>query len=257
MSEGNDVGRRLAEQLGLRTDKTEGHDLVGPCVACKSSDAFRLHIETGVAHCFSCGGSWSPFTLAELVLADREKAKALLVDLGVFQPIAHGGGQAHSTLTDPIEAIARQKGVTTTSFKDFGAKAVSSTKIQFPVYGPDGTACSAFSLTTDGEKGKFAHGKKAGLFFPHVDESVRLPKIGETWHLVEGVKDAAALHDLDLLSCGMNTCRLAAKFARLFAGVEIITILDRDVAGEKARIIPLESCAERRSRFESRCYRPN
>jgi DNA primase len=53
------------------------------------------------------------------------------------------------------------------------------------------------------------------------------------WTLVEGPKDAAALHDLGLLACGLNTCRLAAKFARLFAGVEIVLVPDRDRAGEE------------------------
>ncbi len=46
----------------------------------------------------------------------------------------------------------------------------------------------------------------ADMFFPHVDGQVRLPQPGEVWHMVEGVKDAAALHGLGLLACGMNTC---------------------------------------------------
>ena len=58
-----DMGVILASRLGLPLKKREGHDLAGPCIACKSSDAFRLHIETGVAHCFSCDNKWSPFQL--------------------------------------------------------------------------------------------------------------------------------------------------------------------------------------------------
>src|SRR5262249_42042978 len=73
---------------------------------------------------------------------------------------------------------------------------------------------------------------KAGLFFPHADGKVRLPQSGEVWHIVEGPKDAAALHGLGLLACGLNTCRLAAKFARLFAGADVVLIPDRDRAGE-------------------------
>jgi hypothetical protein len=87
-------------------------------------------------------------------------------------------------------------------------------------------------MSAKGGKGLFARGKNAGLFFPHVDGKVRLPKPGETWHLVEGPKDAAALHELGLLACGLNTCRLAAKFTRLFPGVNIILVPDRDRAGE-------------------------
>ncbi len=59
----SEVGVVLASRLGLKLAKREGHDLAGPCITCKSSDAFRLHIHSGVAQCFSCGGKWSPFKL--------------------------------------------------------------------------------------------------------------------------------------------------------------------------------------------------
>src|ERR1700682_3676853 len=107
------IGIELANRLGLSLNRREGHDLAGPCIACKSSDAFRFHQQTGVAHCFSCGGGWSPFQLAETVLCDREQAKALLVELGVFQPTANHDGA--KTSSDPVEAIARQKGISADS----------------------------------------------------------------------------------------------------------------------------------------------
>src|SRR5260370_4088791 len=87
-------------------------------------------------------------------------------------------------------------------------------------------------MSVQGGKGLFAKGKRAGLFFPHVDGKARLPSSGEVWQRVEGPKDAAALHGLGLLACGLNTCRLAAKFARLFAGTDTVLIPDRDRAGE-------------------------
>lgn len=228
-----EIGVTLAGRLGLALNKREGHDLAGPCIACKSSDAFRLHVETGVAQCYSCGGKWSPFQVAEVVLGNREQAKQLLVDIGLFKPDA----ESKTAPSDPIESIARQKGVSADSLRAFGAKVVSPTKIEFPCYGPDGKQCTTFSIATKagtkGTKGIFAKGKKAGLFFPHEDGEVRLPKPGEIWHVVEGVKDAAALHALEFLACGLNTCRMAAKFARLFAGVEIVLVPDRDRAGEE------------------------
>jgi hypothetical protein len=225
------IGKTLASRLGLVVNKREGHDLAGPCIACKSSDAFRIHMQTGVAHCYSCGGKWSPFQLTEAVLRNREQAKALLVEIGVFKPDANNNG--HAARVEPLTAIARQKGITAAALTAFGAKVITPTTIHLPAYGPDGKECSHFSLDTKGGKGLFAKGKKAGLFFPHVNGKVRLPQAGETWHLVEGPKDAAALHDLGLLACGMNTCRLAAKFARLFAGVDIVMVPDRDRAGEE------------------------
>lgn len=222
------TGVALAEHLGLQLPKREGHDLAGPCISCRSSDAFRLHQQTGVAQCYSCGGKWSPFQLAEAVLKDRERARSLMVEIGVFQP----NGTSAPAL-DPITAIALSKGITPDSLLAFGARATSPREVELPAYGPDGKNCTTFTMWVKGGKGLFAKGKKAGLFFPHVDGKVRLPKPGETWHLVEGPKDAAALHGLGLLACGANTCRLAAKFARLFAGTHVILVPDRDRAGEE------------------------
>ncbi|MCX7429185.1 MAG: hypothetical protein NTW96_26605 [Planctomycetia bacterium] len=214
--------------------KREGHDLIGPCVACNSSDAFHLHGDEGVAHCFSCGGKWSPFQVAEAVLRDREQAKAVMVELGLFTPAPNTSGPSTSApLPDPIAVIANAKGVTPESLRVFGAKAITPYTVRLAAYGPDGKQCTHFDLSVRGGKGKFAYQKSAGLFFPHENSKVRLPQPGETWHLVEGCKDAAALHGLGLLACGLNTCRLAAKFARLFQGVEIVLVPDRDAAGEE------------------------
>ncbi len=224
---GSNIGVVLAERLGLQL-RRQGHDLIGPCIACNSSDAFHLHQQAGVGHCFSCGGKWSPFQVAEIVLKDRERAKAMLIDIGVFQ----ANGQAPPA-PDPITAIAQLKGITPESLRAFGARATPPKEVSIPAYGPDGKNCTTFTMSTKGGKGLFAKSKPAGLFFPHADGKVRLPKAGETWHIVEGPKDAAALHALGLLACGMNTCRLATKFTRLFAGVNIIFVPDRDRAGEE------------------------
>jgi hypothetical protein len=226
-----EIGLALADRLGLTFKKREGHDLAGPCIACKSSDAFRLHSQSGVAQCYSCGGKWSPFQVAESVLKNRDLAKSLLVQIGIVQPSKNGHDQ--KAAADPLTLIAHKKSVTVSALKAFGAKVVSSTSIQLPAYGPDGKSCTTFTLTTKGSKGLFAKGKPAGLFFPHLDGKVRIPQPGETWHLVEGPKDAAALHDLGLLACGLNTCRLAAKFAPLFQGVDVVLVPDRDRGGEE------------------------
>ena len=90
ISADSQIGVNLAHRIGLGDYKREGHDLAGPCVGCKSSDAFRLHGQTGVAHCFSCGAKWSPFQLAEHVLGDREQAKQAMIAIGAFQPSTNG-----------------------------------------------------------------------------------------------------------------------------------------------------------------------
>ena len=190
----SEVGVALASRLGLSLNKREGHDLAGPCVACKSSDAFRLHMQTGVAQCYSCGGKWSPFQLAETVTGDREQTKSLLVEIGLFKPAPEQHGK--STPSDPIALIARQKRITSDSLRAYGASVIAPMTIHLPCYGPDGKPCTRFSISTkngtQASKGLFAKGRPAGLFFPHVDGQVRLPQPGEVWHLVEGVKDAAA-----------------------------------------------------------------
>ncbi len=232
----SEVGVALANRLGLQTDKPEGHDLAGPCIACKSSDAFRLHQHTGVAQCYSCGGKWSPLQVAEAVLGDRGQAKSVMVELGIFEPSASNNGDVAkptSAPQDPTETIARQKGVPPESLRAYGAKVISPYTVRLPAYGPDGSACTTMSMSVRGGKGTFAKGKPAGLFFPQEDGKVRLPRADETWHVVEGPKDAAALHGLGLLACGLNTCRLAAKFGRLFKDVDVILIPDRDRAGEE------------------------
>lgn len=227
------LGKELASRLGMNLPRVEGHDLAGPCIACESSDAFRLHRHAGIAQCYSCGGKWSPFQLAETVLGDRNQSRDLLIELGALSPTPGNNSESTPTNTDPIDLIARQKGVTKASLVAFGAEDVNSKTIRLPAYGPDGTPCTTFTMSPDGRKGLFEKGKPAGLFFPHEGGKVRLPKPNEIWHLLEGPKDAAALHGLNLLACGLNTCRLAAKFARLFVGIDVVLVPDRDHAGEE------------------------
>jgi len=232
----NGVGTILATRLGLKITKREGHDLAGPCVHCESSDAFRVHQDTGVAYCYSCNSKWSPFRLAEDVLGNCEDAKSLMVELGVMQPTTGSNGQSNGKSAkppNPIDVIAQQKRVSPGALKVYGAKAIGTHSVKLPAYGPDGARCTMMSMSARGGKGKFDYGKPAGLFFPHDENGVRVPQPGETWYVVEGPKDAAALHDLGLLAVGLNTCRLAAKFARLFADVDVVLVPDRDRAGEE------------------------
>jgi len=227
------IGNELAARLRLEITGREGHDLVGPCVHCPSRDAFRLHAEKGIAQCYSCRIKLSPFQLAMHVLSNGEDAKSLMVELGLFQQTTRDNGKPQAPPLDPITMIARQKHVSVDSLKAYGARVTSKNSISVPAYGTDGKQCTTMSLSTTGGKGKFEYGKPAGLFFPHDENGVRLPKLDETWHIVEGPKDAAALHGMGLLAVGLNGCQLAPQFARLFAGVNVIPIPDRDEAGEK------------------------
>jgi hypothetical protein len=229
MTPSNSRGALLCERLGIESLGREGHDVKAACVACDSSDGLRVHTETGIAYCYVCNGHWSRLQLATHVLRDEGAAWALLEEIHLEQPRHRANGHANGFAIDPLEAVAKAKGITAGALKVYGAIVVNG-KVELPAYGPDGQQCSTFTMPPAG-KGLFAKGKKAGLFFPHTDGAVRLPQPGETWHAVEGPKDAAALHQLGKLAVGLNTCALAARFARLFAGVDVVLVPDRDTAG--------------------------
>jgi len=96
-----------------------------------------------------------------------------------------------------------------------------------PVYDELGEKHSYFDLAPGG-KGWFKRGQGAsGMFFPG-----RLPQPGETWHLVEGCKDAAALIGLGYNAAGLPTSCMADKYARLFAGCHVVLVPDLDTVGQ-------------------------
>jgi hypothetical protein len=238
------AGRQLAERLGLTIKGTEGHDLECACVSCDSSDAFRVHQDHGIGQCYSCGAKFSHFQLAKLILGDEQSAWRLLEELGLEEPRLtssknghKNNGDANTASTEDlvlgiVHRIAKMKGVRAEDFEAYGARSKGGAAV-FPMFGPDGKPCSEFAISTKGGKGCNARGKPSGVFLPHENGSPRLPKEGEEWCLVEGVKDAAALRSLDKLAAGLPTNRLSAKFATLFNGVAITIVPDRDKAGEE------------------------
>lgn len=165
-----------------------------------------------------------------------EALRAVAEYVGVTtQPSAKHKGKP----VDPITRMAAVKRCNVDALRTYGATAFPTKgAVAFPMYGPDGKQCSQFNLWPDAgdekhRKGMNAKDKPAGLFFPHVDDNVRLPTVDELWLFAEGVKDASELYRLGYLTCGLNTSKLAKKFARLFAGAHIILVPDRDQAGEE------------------------
>ena len=231
------VGMMLAERLGLKILGTEGHDLKCACVSCDSSDAARVHQDTGVFFCFSCKKALSAWDLCKVALGDHDQAKRLMVEVGLFEdrPEHHKvNGQsalAAALVSAPIpngdilEAVAKLKCTTADALRMYGAE-IDAQAVYFPMYGPDGQQCSAFQLTADGGKGLYAPGKPVGLFLPG-----RTPQPGETWLEVEGVKDASALSTLGHLAAGLPSNRLPEKFAGMFQDVAVIVMADGDKPG--------------------------
>jgi len=131
-----------------------------------------------------------------------------------------------------IATVAAAKKVPPEGLVAYGAVAMPGNRVQLPCYGPDGLKCSTLTFGTN-DKGLLAKDHPAGLFFPHNEGGVILPKPGETWILVEGPKDSAALFCSGYKTCGLNTAHLNAKFASLFTGVNCVVVPDHDEPGTK------------------------
>ena len=105
-------GRLLAERLALHVVGQEGHDLKVPCVSCTSSDAGRVHQDTGVFHCYSCHEGLSAFQLALRILDDRQAARQAMIDAGLFEPDGTRPSHAGNGDSEPIllRTIAPKRG---------------------------------------------------------------------------------------------------------------------------------------------------
>jgi hypothetical protein len=133
---------------------------------------------------------------------------------------------------DIIERVCKDKRMPIAAFMQFGpaiAKRGRSKQVcaRVPVYDETGTIHSHFDFVP-GHKGFCARGAgMSGLFFPG-----RLPAEGETWLIVEGCKDAAALVGLALNACGLPRSYMADKYAGLFRGVNVVLVPDLDEVGQ-------------------------
>ncbi len=133
---------------------------------------------------------------------------------------------------DIIDDVCRAKKMPRDAFDRFGVKVATRGRdrakvARVDVYNPEGQVHSHFDMTpTEKGKLKFGHGT-SGMFFPR-----RLPVPGETWLIVEGVKDAAALTGMGFNAAGTNGSLLPVPFAKLFADCDIILVPDLDSAGQ-------------------------
>ncbi|MHB8973590.1 MAG: primase-helicase zinc-binding domain-containing protein [Pirellulaceae bacterium] len=217
-------------------------DQEGPCPWCGGDTRFRVvDPEAGAVFCSHCHSTKNGDFLSAIQKGRGVAFPEALHLAGEFLGISvnwNGHATETETVEDAITLIARAKNIPT---KDavlaYGAVAIANVAVNLPAYGPDGKRCTSFVVGVNGtdtqRKGKFSKGKPAGLFFPHEGGEVRLPRPGETWHMVEGFKDAATLHHLGYLAVGLNTSSMNIKFASLFAGVDVVLVPDRDQAGEE------------------------
>ena len=200
-----------------------------PCPKCGGTDRFRLiDAEKGAVFCNQCfsmkNGDW---IAAVMWMRDCSFSDAVAFSaehLGVspgLDEIPHEDVVISEICTDkcmPVEGL-----------RAFGVKAAKRGRqpvARVPVYNERGEQHSYFDLIPK-QKGLFKRGKgSAGMFFPSC-----LPQPGETWMVVEGVKDAAALVSLGYLAAGIPTSSMNAKYGRLFRGCHVRLIHDLDHVG--------------------------
>lgn len=132
---------------------------------------------------------------------------------------------------DIIDEVCRDNRMPRTAFEQFGPVVARrgrerSHATRVTVYDHRGEKHSHFDFVP-GHAGSFAHGKgMPGMFFPG-----RLPQLGETWHLVRGCANAAAIVGLGFNAAGMPGDYLPAKFAELFRGCHIVLVPDLNEGG--------------------------
>ena len=137
---------------GSRILGIEGHDLKTPCVSCQSSDAGRVHVDTGVFYCYACQKALNAFDLCKVQLGDHKAAIDAMVSVGLFDPPkSNGNGQAPAAAgngkpaaLDIIGDLASKKGVSRAAFLAYGARDEGGMICRFPMYDGSGKVCSTF-----------------------------------------------------------------------------------------------------------------
>lgn len=224
----------ILQQLGGLTAEQLNPHKHQPCPRCNGTDRFRAFpdvAETGGVICSKChpaGGDG----LATLQWLTGKTFREVLGEVAEFVHIAPRAATS-SPPPSIIETVAKAKRMPLDAFLRFGvteARREYQAVARVAVYNHRGEVHSHFDLGTTGQlaKGKFKGGTgAAGLFFPG-----QKPQAGETWLMVEGVKDAAALVGLGYLAVGLNTCQMNKKYALLFQGVNVVLVPDLDTAGQ-------------------------
>ena len=229
----------LFVKAGLPEDCLSGQ--AQPCPKCGGDDRFNARKdsnETGAVFCRHCFGDKSSQVrpgdgIATVAwwreITNGQAARWIAEQLGLISP---DGRVRDEEPEDIIAAVARNKRMPVAAFREFGVKPTTKGRERYAVarvnvYNENGVVHSFFDIWPGG-KGRFKRGSgNSGMFFPG-----RIPEVGETWVLVEGVKDAAALLELGYKVAGTPSNKMAAKYARLFSGVDIIIVPDLDLAGK-------------------------
>jgi P4 family phage/plasmid primase-like protien len=245
---GSSRGIQLVERLGITILGKEGHDLKGPCIGCASSDAFRVHVESGVAHCYSCKGKWSPYQLAESRIG-KDDAKKLMVELGIFEDRGDGSGEALLSKSQLLEAVAQKKRVSVAAIRAFSADGwLQGQSVVFTQWGSEITVSdngktilakrSKYFVKPSGE-GKNKSGIRTGVFLHG-----KLPEPGDRVAIAEGPFEAAALYEHCLgkgkqydVIIGIPGSDLKAEFVSWLKDCLVDVLPDRDAGGDTGSVL--------------------
>ena len=219
--------RDILAANGFNPDELDGRH--HPCPKCGGVDRFSLLDESaGAVLCRQCFAEKNGDGLAAIQWRHdwtfSQSLKAVADFLGM------DGGEPASI--DIVADVARSKRMPVESFRAFGATLDRRGNLEVarvPMFDQHRNQCSSFDLSNispEFSKGMSAKGQPVGLFV------ATWPAEGDTVCLVEGVKDAAALHGLGFLADGLPGSKMATKFARVFAGCNVVVIPDRDTTGE-------------------------
>lgn len=228
----------LTAVAGIPADKLGGGSRQHPCPRCGGNTRFRLlDEEEGAVICNQCFSSRNGDGLAAVGWAlgvDFPESLRLVGEYLGVPPEGKPMGKSTASAIDWVQQMALAKNCPRDSLAEYGAESDAGRKcVVFPVYGPDRQQCSEFTVWPHAakddkrNKGLLTKGKPSGLFFPFLDQGVHFPQDGEKWLIVEGVKDAAALHGLGYLAAGMNGDSLQQRFVPLFQGCEVVIVPDR------------------------------
>ena len=208
----------------------------GPCPNCGGHDRFSAMkdaAETGGLLCRHChNGETKPkagdglSAIQWLNGCTFPEALRLVADAVGLLPI-----DPEDDTRDILGELCKQKRMPIESAKVYGAAVGIRGRqrvVRFPVFDADGSQHSYSDVSPYAakalNKGMLKPGKgTAGVFLPG-----RKPEPGETWLIVEGPKDAAALHGLGYLAAGMTGSRLSRRTEKLFTGCDVVLVPDLD-----------------------------
>ena len=233
------VGRTLEilrDVAGIPREILDNARVEHPCPKCGGVTRCRLvDREAGSIYCSHCFTQKNGDFLAAVGWARDMSFSEAITACGEYLKVEPRNGKSANLKGESLMVeFCRQKRILPESLKAYGAKASTRGKahtILVPMRDHEGNFTGHQDYGLEGElaKGLTNKGGKTGLFFPGMG-----PGPGDDVILVEGVKDAAALHSRGYkLAIGTPGTIFKRAWASAFAGCRVILIPDRDQASRE------------------------